>query len=153
MKLIELFPNYFVVRQELVEFACRLTQDQLDWVPPHHSSSIGRLLGHIAETEYWWISILALQKEAYSESVFERFEKARTLKELVPLLEETLGDFTEFLRREDVEDWDKIHYDYPKYDVYVSKQWLVWHVVEHQARHRGQILMLMRMQGVEFDDV
>ena len=35
----------------------------------------------------------------------------------------------------------------------VSKRWLVWHVVEHQARHRGQIFMLMRMQGIEVPDV
>jgi uncharacterized damage-inducible protein DinB len=34
-----------------------------------------------------------------------------------------------------------------------SKRWLVWHVVEHQARHRGQIFMLMRMQGIEVPDV
>ena len=153
MKLIELFPNYFVVRQELMELACRLSQEQLDWTPPNHKSSIGRLLGHIAETEYWWISILALEKEKYSEEVFERFEQARTLKQLVPLLEETLGDFTDFLRNEDVEDWDQIHYDYPQDKIHVTKQWLVWHVVEHQARHRGQILMLARMQGLEFDDV
>ena len=60
MKLIELFPNYFVVRQELMELACRLSQQQLDWTPPNHKSSVSRLLGHIAETEYWWISILVI---------------------------------------------------------------------------------------------
>jgi len=31
--------------------------------------------------------------------------------------------------------------------------WLAWHVVEHQARHRGQIFMLLRMQGIEVPDV
>lgn len=29
-----------------------------------------------------------------------------------------------------------------------SLGWIVWHIVEHEAYHRGQIMTLLRMQGL-----
>ena len=151
MKLSDLFSNYFTVRAELVKAVQDLTQEQLDWTPPNHLASIGKLLAHIAECEYAWITCLALKKEASPD--FTRFEKARTLREILALLDQYHTEFTEYLSAEDIEDWDRIFYQFPESTEKVSKRWLVWHVVEHQARHRGQIFMLMRMQGIEVPNV
>lgn len=151
MKLSDLFSNYFTVRAEMVEAVKDLTQQQLDWTPPNHPASIGKLLAHIAECEYGWITCVALKKEANPD--FTRFEKARTLPEILALLDQNHTEFTEYLNAEDIEDWDRIFYQLPESTEKVSKRWLVWHVVEHQARHRGQIFMLMRMQGIKVPDV
>ena len=151
MKLADFFSNYFTVRRELVKAVQSLTQSQLDWTPPNHPASIGKLLAHIADCEYFWISCVALQKEAKPD--FTRFEKARTLAEITALLDQYHTVFTEYLNTEDIEDWDRIFYLIPQSTEKVSKRWLVWHVVEHQARHRGQIFMLMRMQGIEVPDI
>ncbi len=151
MKLSDFFSNYFTVRAELVKAVQGLTQQQLDWTPPNHPASIGKLLAHIADCECYWISYVALQKEPDPD--FTRFEKADTLPQILSLLEYYHGDFTEYLQSEGIDDWDEKFYEIPKHDEKVSKRWLVWHVVEHQARHRGQIFMLMRMQGIEVPNV
>jgi hypothetical protein len=48
---------------------------------------------------------------------------------------------------------DELFYEAKEHDIKLSNRSLVWHVVEHQARHRGQIFMLMRMQGLEVPHV
>ncbi len=151
MKLSDIFSNYFTARAELVKAMKDLSQQQLDWTPPNHPASIGKLLAHIAECEYGWVTCVALKKEANPD--FTTFEKAKTLPEILALLDQYHSEFTEYLKTEDVEDWDQVFYQLPGHDEKVSKRWLVWHVVEHQARHRGQIFMLMRMQGIEVPNV
>lgn len=153
MNLADLFSNYFTVRKEMVKAVKNLSWQHLEWTPPNHTNSIGSLLAHIAETEYWWITIVAEQKVDLEKADFERFSKVRSLVEIVTLLDEYLAETRAYLVREDSSDWDDVFYDVKGRDESVSKRWLVWHVVEHQARHRGQIFMLMRMQGLDVPDV
>lgn len=153
MKLTDFFSNYYTVRAELVDLVKGLTQEQLDWKPANHKNSIGYLLVHIAEAEYWWITLVAMQKEKYVKGCFDRFKAGQPLEANLELLERGLADMREYLENEDIEDWDEVFYEVKGRKEKVSKRWLVWHVVEHQARHRGQILMLMRMQGIDFTDV
>ncbi|MDD3730870.1 MAG: DinB family protein [candidate division Zixibacteria bacterium] len=151
MKLAEIFSNYYTVRQELMAVVERLTPDQLAFTAPNHPNSIARLLVHIAETEYGWLDMVALKKETVFDS--SRFEKISALPEILKLLEYHFDEFSRYLENEDLNDWDRVFYALPESDVKVSKRWLVWHVVEHQARHRGQIFMLMRMQNLEVPNV
>jgi len=153
MNLSELFSNYYTVRAEMVDAVRNLSQSQFDWRPPNHTHSIGILLAHIAESEYWWISIVAQKKSSPAEADFDRFEKARKPADILALLDEYLTETRTWLERERVEDWDDIFYDVEGRDKKVSKRWLIWHVVEHQARHRGQIFMIMRMQGIDVPNV
>ncbi|MBN1211269.1 MAG: DinB family protein [candidate division Zixibacteria bacterium] len=147
MKLAELFSNYYTVRKELLAAVADLTLSQLAWTAPGHPNSIGRLLVHIAETEYAWITIVALKKETEFDQ--SRFQNITTLPEILELLERYFDEFTRYLENETIDDWDRVFYEIPGEDEKVSKRWLVWHVVEHQARHRGQIFMLMRMQNLD----
>jgi uncharacterized damage-inducible protein DinB len=150
MKLIDVFSNYFTVRKEMVEAVKDLTQEQLDWTAPNHRNSIGHLLSHIAGTECWWIECVAGGN--YDEDG-KRFDSARTREEILGLLDEQQQVMTEYLERETTDDWDKVFYEIKDRNEKVSKRWLIWHVVEHQARHRGQIFMLLRMQGLDVPDV
>lgn len=155
MKLAEFFSNYFTVRKELVEAVKGLSREQLDWCAPGHPNSIGHLLAHVAETEFWWISIVAEKNVAPSQTDFQRFENDLTADRIFAWLEEHFAETGSFLRREELDDWDGVFYSFEidGKEEKVSKRWLVWHVVEHQARHRGQIFMLMRMQGLDVPNV
>ncbi|MCP4685555.1 MAG: DUF664 domain-containing protein [bacterium] len=153
MRLSDVFSNYFTVRAEMLEAVKDLTQDQLDWKSDRHPNSIGKLLAHIAEAEYWWITLMAAQKEEYVKGCFDQFKEGQSLEANFALLKRCFEDTREYLENEDTEDWDSLFYDIKGRKEKVSKRWLVWHVVEHQARHRGQIFMLMRMQGLDSPDV
>jgi len=153
MKLSDFFSNYFTVRAEMLDAVKNLTQEQLDWKPERHPNSIGKLLAHIAEAEYWWITLVAAQKEQYAKGCFDQFKEGRSLDANLALLESTFNDMRQYLESEGIEDWDEVFYDVLGRKEKASKRWLIWHVVEHQARHRGQIFMLMRMQELDVPDV
>lgn len=153
MKLSDLFSNYFTVRNELVETVKRLTADQLKWVASDHPNSIGSLLGHIAETEYFWISVVARAEVKHAEADWNRFDGELSSGQLLNLLHDQELNVRSFLEERDISEWDSTFYNIEKRGEKVSLRWLAWHVVEHQARHRGQIFMLMRMQGLEVPHV
>ncbi len=154
MKLSEFFSNYFDVRKELIGMTKDLAQEELDWSPPGHPAKIGDLLAHIAECEYFWVTHVALKKDTKPD--YTRYENASTWEEIKPLLDETFETMKDYLDSEDIEDWKTVKYDFTdengKTD-HFTKEWLIWHVVEHQARHRGQIMMMMRTQGLDVPDV
>lgn len=153
MKLSDIFSNYFEVRTEMTDGTRSLSEEQLAWTAPNHKNSIGYLLAHIAEAEYWWVTIVALKKESSDDYSSDRFEKKMPSEAIFSLLDEYLAETKSFLESHDSDDWDKISYKVPGRDKSVSLRWLAWHVVEHQARHRGQIFMLMRMQGLNVPHV
>ena len=150
MQLAKFFSNYFTIRMELLEAVKELSQEQFDWKPENHPNCIGQLLAHIAECEYYWIDVVARRK--IDSPDFERFEKARVKQEVLALLDEGFEILSDFLQSEDIDDWDEVFYQMEGEEK-VSKRWLVWHVIEHQARHRGQIFMLMRMQDLKVPHV
>jgi len=151
MNLAQLFFNYSDCRRELIPAVENLTDDQLDWTPPGHDNSIRRLLIHIADAEYWWIGCVGHNRtDEYDES----FEKKPYTRDQVLDILQTWHDRTvEFMQEQDISRFDSktFHLAWRKTDVTLG--WLVWHVVEHQARHRGQIFMLLRMQGLEVPHV
>lgn len=150
MKLSDVFSNYFVVRAQMVELLKKLSPQQYEWTPPNHKSSIRSILTHVAIVEHFFMECVHRGKAVKLD--YSKFLEAGTLDEFLPLLEDEHRRFTAYLNEQEIDDWDRVFYEVGP-DEKVSKRWLVWNLVEHQARHRGQILMLMRMQGVEFKDV
>ena len=151
MTLSEFFSNYFTVRDELRVAVRDLTPEQLAWTCHQHPGSVGQLLGHIAENEAFWISAVAK-----GETVdFSRFENLTGREDLLAVVDEYAGVMRDFLEHEHIENWDRVFYRYVEdnQEEKFSQRWLIWHVVEHQARHRGQIFMLMRMQGLDVPNV
>lgn len=150
MKLADLFSDYYTVRAELVDSVREMKQSQLDWTAFENCNSIGDLLRHIAWWEHWWINEIALGKSGGPER--KQFESERTITDIIKLLNRSHNDFSEYLKAHDTNEWDQEFFYLARADRKVSMRWLVWHVVEHQARHRGQILMLKRMQGLRGQD-
>lgn len=154
MQLIDIFSNYAVVRQEMVQTVRSLKQEHLDWTMPHHPATIGKLLAHIALCEHFWMDI-AVGKLAEHPDV-EVFESAHDLPTLLNLLDAQARKVIAYLETESCEDWDEVFYSYVhpggERESW-SKRFVTWRVVEHQARHRGQIFMIMRMQELEVPNV
>ena len=170
MKLADVFSNYRTVRLELTRAIDGLSQDQLDWTAPDHPNSIRLLLIHIAETEYFWISAVVLGRpDNVDRDLLEQarqrgrlpicrpaFAEANNLRKVQALLDHSQRLVDEYLNAENIDDWDSVFYSYTASDgnvERVSRRWVTWNLVEHQARHRGQIFMLMRMQGLEVPNV
>ena len=152
MKLSDIFSNYDTVRQEMREAVSGMTQEQLDWRTEMHPWSVGDILRHIVETEAWWVECVALGRDWCDEDE-EPFREARTLDQIFEILDRYFDVTWKWLDSETSDDWDEKFYLIKEVGEKVSKRWLSWHVVEHQARHRGQVFMLMHMQGLEVPSV
>ncbi|MFW9787587.1 MAG: DinB family protein [Candidatus Thorarchaeota archaeon] len=138
-------------RGRLVRRVETLSKETLDFSPDRKSvESIGTLLIHIAAIEYSWI----LEDIAGKEMEYEKWKYAFSLRENI---DQITGESVEFYLsrlkevREEVFDFLKtlsdenldsiIDVDSEK----VSIEWILFHLIEHEAMHIGQISVLRRL--------
>lgn len=146
------------IREELKRSLKGISENELIWQPNPEINSIGTLLLHLAHTESWWIEEMiagkSLSAEFKKQSLFdefgagktsppaphhpyqwyfERLDKARTRtrKTLLKLKDLNLNDI-----RYHEEGFERIEF---------SVRWILYHLVEHEAYHRGQITQLRRL--------
>jgi len=143
MRLSELFSKWESVRSQLIDAVRPLTRGQIDWLPEGGLNSIGDLLRHIAETENWWFGHLIMGKE-YADITKDQ---APDLDSIFAELEKSHAQVLEILQKETIDSWENKLYKLPN-DEEMKLRVIVWHVFEHEARHRGQIFMMMRLQGI-----
>ncbi len=146
------------IRGRLKNAAGELTPSQLAWVPEKGGNSIGMLLLHIVEAELFWIQYVCMgqeltpeQKTIYRTELFgnpdaspleehpvewfiARLDESREITEefYATLSDSSLEELKDFVDDEGRE------YEF-------TVRWVLYHVLEHEAGHRAQILMLRRM--------
>jgi len=136
-----------------------LEQNIIDWAGPDgKENSIGSLLYHIAEIEMAWLYFdILLQRKQYPKNLFpiEPFTDGHlthieniSLKEHIERLDSSRTIFLEALKNITIADWSVLRS--PEGDDYsVSPAWAVFHLVEHEAGHNGQIA-IMKARATDF---
>jgi uncharacterized damage-inducible protein DinB len=140
-----------------------LADDQLDWTPASvaHSqtNSIGALLYHIAAIEADWLYAEVLEAEVFSPELTNLFPDdvrddgghlavARGggldahLLRLDAVRDQVLAAFsgmslTEFRRERNLPDYT------------VTPEWVLYHLMQHEAEHRGEIGMLRILMAAQ----
>jgi uncharacterized damage-inducible protein DinB len=123
-----------------------LTDEQLDWKPQGWHSSARDLAVHMCNVEWVWIYRNALRLESWDTRW--KSKEFRTWPELLAYWENVHAASTDWLMNTPMSELDK-QYALP-YDQspLAPLHWIVNHVIEHEIHHRGQLFMLMRMQGI-----
>jgi len=122
-------------------------QKVFDWIPPGGRRSINDLLRHIAYVEYYIIDKLIMNREPKTilqGSVFPAADYP-TFDDCMKLMDEVHeGTRTAYsgLKREDLQK------EIPAFRRTLPIERLLWSIVQEEAHHRGQIYMLLRMQGI-----
>ena len=132
-------------------------------VPGAHS--IGALVLHIGEAEWWWMNCIVQGKGLTDEDrrqpywdVLEdpdgfsakKYSAAFCLETIDAILAET----RRFLSPLDDDDLEKV-YVHTRVDrrMEASLRWILHHLVDHEAQHKGQILMLKRLLGLKTENL
>jgi uncharacterized damage-inducible protein DinB len=136
------FRNWDSVRLELEQVLARVDAETFDWKPAPHANvrSIGDLVRHLCDAEAYWIERVIQGKEwlrhtpevwADPEALLERWKilRQRTLQYMENLSPARLSD-TKVDHRGNL----------------VNIGWILWYVFQHEAHHRGQIYMLLRLR-------
>ena len=145
------------MRERLLRIIEDLTQEELDYTSNERKvETIGTLLLHIAGVEWGWI----FGDIDGQEMEFEKFKHAFALRPEVNIpqlegqklqfyidtLNETRQEVYQRLKKFKDDDLDKIvESEGKKYSI----EWILFHLIEHEAMHIGQILLLKRVYSEE----
>ena len=140
------------VRRTLLTGLKGVGQDILD-AKMDERQTIGSQLYHIALIEADWLyeEVLCTEWDADIRSLFpldSRSEdgsnthiEGQSLEEHLSRLKKVREVFLSHFRSMDLSDWRKVR-ELEQYDV--TPEWVVYHLIEHEAHHRGQIFQLLR---------
>ena len=129
----------------------------VDWVPPDDANSIGTLLYHLALIEADWLSVEVLEQEEYSAELAtllpdpDRDERGGLTRLRGVSLDAHLGRLDAIrarvlaaFRGMSLEEFCRTRH-LPDYDV--TPEWVVHHLIQHEAEHRGEIGLLRELAG------
>lgn len=138
-----------------------LTKEQLYNPPADGEYPIGSYLMHLAECEVFWLEVLSqteqpadLKKKCFYNKWFDPSETPEPpgnpmeLSEYVDILNQTSDNLKEYLsamKDEELEEMVSIQGSTSGNKF--SKKWIIYHLIEHEAHHRGQMFMLIRKAG------
>jgi len=139
-----------------------LTKEQLFQSPMEGEYPIGSYLMHLAEAEVYWLQVISgskvdmeIKKKIYYDKWFnpsknevEGPQKPLDVNEYI----EALREVRELLRNyiftmKDVELEDIIVQKWESGEEKIPKKWIIYHLIEHEAHHRGQMILLLRKAG------
>ena len=149
MNAAERFAHWRTVRRGLLDALNVLSDEQLAFVPRAGLWSLGTVARHIAEAEEGWFRHIVTGEldewPGFTEAAYP------TIASIVALLTEVHYRTMAFLAKTDVDKLDRV-IDTP-WDEQIPLEWIVWHVLEHEVHHRGEIYLMLGLMGMEAPDV
>lgn len=145
------------VRVETLKGIEGLTKEKLFQAPAEGEFPIGAYLMHFGECDVFWYSQLSgeqmpveLSKRVYENCWFdcpaEEFNPPKEAPEVTEYLDaiaatrKILFEYMDKMKDTELEDAVKLK----KNGEPLTKKWIMYHLIEHEAHHRGQMFMLIR---------
>lgn len=149
MKLSLMFKHWVQVRSDLMSTIDRFNPDELTFAPFKGSWPVGQIMLHIADCEDNWLyGVVQGELEPWVFSKLEEYPAIPIIKEA---LERAHNRTTSFLLNLEEDDLAK-EYKTTSGEEY-SLGWIIWHVLEHEIHHRGELSLCLGMLGREGLDV
>ena len=139
-------------RRRTKDYLDDLPADALDWLPAHSENSIGTLLYHIALIEADWLYVVVLEQPSYPPFIAALFPHSDrdaqghlsavagvSLAEHVMRLDTVRQELLQAFRNMPLQEFRRVRH-LPEYDV--TPEWVLHHLMQHEAEHRGQITAL-----------
>lgn len=147
----EIFKHWKDVRESLYRALDSLSSDQLAFCPREGLWSLHETVCHIAGMEDTWFRYYVTgEMRSWKEADYKPadFPTPEALKDLL----ETVHARVVALYAEDADSKLKEVVALP-WGPKVEQGWVVWHVLEHEIHHRGEIYLMMGLIGIEPPDV
>ncbi|HRW10294.1 MAG TPA: DinB family protein [Caldilineaceae bacterium] len=151
--LTVIYENWRGYNEKLRNCVAPLTDEQLTLQPAAHMWPLGQILQHIISVRAGWFSGTLQENDAtmneYMTAWGQRESPARSGAELARALEETSAFIEGCLQRWSPDDCAKTFPDEWDGQVYqVSRSWVIYHVLEHDLHHGGEVSLLLGMNGL-----
>ncbi len=148
----EIHKGWKIYQGHLVKAVASLTDEQLALQISPNLRSIMTIAAHIIVARVWWLHfVLGEGSEELRPMVKwdEEGEPARTAVELVAGLEATWQVMDSALMRWSESDVDQVFtFDGYSGEESVTRKWVIWHLLEHDLHHGGELSFVLGAHGL-----
>ncbi len=152
-----IYENWRLHQEKLRESIAPLTVEQIELQPAPRMWPLGQIVQHIISVRAGWFSG-TLQEEDPAMTAYmewgQQESPARSGAELARGLDETWAFIEARLRRWTPADCARTFPDEWQGQItYVSRSWVIYHVMEHDLHHGGQVSLILGMNGLPAPDI
>jgi uncharacterized damage-inducible protein DinB len=152
-----IYENWRGYNDKLGTAIAPLAEEQLRLQPARHLWPLEQIVQHIISVRAGWFSGTLQDSDEVMEAYMlwgQRSSPSRSAAELRRGLDETWAFIETRLRRWTPEEcamtfpdeWDGQTYD-------VSRSWVIYHVLEHDLHHGGEVSLILGMNGLRGLDI
>jgi len=145
MKPSEMFSHWDQVRGSLLVMIDRFNQEDLTFSPFKDSWSVGQIMLHIADCEDNWLH--GVVRQEVKPWIFYGLADYPSREAIREMLERAHNRTIAFLDSLEEDDLDKV-YKISDGESYTLR-WIIWHVLEHEIHHRGELSLALGLLGRE----
>ena len=145
MNAADHFAHWRPVRSDLLQALDMLSDVLLLFVRAPGLWSLGRVGRHIAYAlEGWFRHVVTGELEAWPRCPDDDYASVQALKALLKEVHARTESCLETLGGPDLDRAVKT----PRGEQ-LSLRWIIWHVLEHEIHHRGEIFLMLGLMGLE----
>ena len=148
-----IYENWQGYDSKLRNCVAPLTNEQLLLQPAAHVWPLGQIVQHIISVRAGWFSGTLQDNDERMDHYMgwgQRESPARSAAELVQGLDETWTFIEVRLQRWTPADCAQTFPDEWEGQVYeVSRSWVIYHVLEHDLHHGGELSLVLSMHGLQ----
>ena len=150
MKLSQHFSHWKQVRDDLLSTIDKFREEELTYLSFDSSMSVGQIMLHIGEAEEGWFRfVISREINAWPDYDLDDYPTTESIKAQLTIIHARTVKTLESLGTSDLERMIGM----PKRDARFSLGWIIWHVLEHEIHHRGELSLILGMIGREGLDV
>ena len=149
MKLNELFSHWDQIHANTLAILDKFSEEELAHVPYEGGMTVGRIALHIADAEEGWFRLVVTKERSEwpSDYVLDNYPTKRAIKSL---LAEVHAKTMAYLATFSIDDLNAVvEAPWGKF----SLRFIIWHVIEHEIHHRGELSLILGTLGREGLDV
>ena len=152
-----IYANWRVYHEKLRDCIAPLTDAHLELQPAAHMWPLDQMVQHIISVRAGWFSGTLQEDDAAMNEymVWGQHESpARSAAELVRGLDATWAFIESCVQRWTPADCAKTFPDEMDGQVVeVSRSWVIYHVMEHDLHHGGEVSLILGMNGLQTPDL
>ena len=150
MKLSQLFSHWAQIRRELLDTIDKFDDADLQFVPFEGAWPAGQVMLHIADAERGWFDyVVRRQVPEWPPDLL--LADHPTVDAIKAVLVDVHLCTEAYLASLDLKDLDNVISRPWGRDLTLG--WIIWHVLEHEIHHRGELSLMLGLLGREGLDV
>lgn len=150
MELNQIFSHWKQVRTDLLSTIDKFNDIDLTYTPFQTSWSVGQIMLHIANAEEGWFRYAVTRElEQWPEPYcLESYPTKEDIKSTLGAIHTRTEQYLESLNGVDITQVIAV-----PWGENLPLLWIIWHVVEHEIHHRGELSLILGLLGRKGLDV